>query len=194
MDFFDPKRVVAFPELSLTSGAINGWDRRNAFAHTLLTSLAAHYEFDIETPFEELSDEIRQRVLFGSGDEEISFLYLNEKGRTTIKKHPFEGIIPNLERRWRETDSSAVREELGKYRHTKVCPDCEGSRLRPEARHVLIGDEPGAAERRGRAIFEVEASVAVRLPCSGFKSWSCTGQKRTSPTASCVRSKHACSS
>ncbi|RTZ45385.1 excinuclease ABC subunit UvrA [Candidimonas sp. SYP-B2681] len=157
VDFFDPKRVVAFPDLSLTSGAINGWDRRNAFAHTLLTSLAAHYDFDIETPFEELSDEIRQRVLFGSGDEEISFLYLNEKGKTTIKKHPFEGIIPNLERRWRETDSSAVREELGKYRHTTICPACEGSRLRPEARHVLIGNEPGTAERRGRAIFEVEA-------------------------------------
>src|SRR5690606_21802390 len=157
VDFFDPKRVVAFPELSLASGAVSGWDRRNAFTHTLLTSLAAHYDFDIETPFEELSAEVRQRVLFGSGDEEISFLYLNEKGRTTVKKHPFEGIIPNLERRWRETDSSAVREELGKYRHTKTCPDCHGSRLRAEARHVLIGNEPGEVERRGRAIFEVEA-------------------------------------
>ncbi|UYO93655.1 excinuclease ABC subunit UvrA [Pollutimonas sp. M17] len=157
VDFFDPKRVVAFPELSLASGAINGWDRRNAFTHTLLTSLAAHYEFDIDTPFEELPEDIRQRILFGSGDEAIPFLYLNEKGRSTVKKHPFEGIIPNLERRWRETDSSAVREELGKYRHTKTCPDCHGSRLRAEARHVLIGDEPGEAQRRGRAIFEVEA-------------------------------------
>ncbi|HWK71541.1 MAG TPA: excinuclease ABC subunit UvrA [Burkholderiaceae bacterium] len=157
VDFFDPKRVVAFPELSLASGAINGWDRRNAFTHTLLTSLAAHYEFDIDTPFEELPEGIRQRILFGSGDEAIPFLYLNEKGRSTVKKHPFEGIIPNLERRWRETDSSAVREELGKYRHTKTCPDCHGSRLRAEARHVLIGDEPGEAQRRGRAIFEVEA-------------------------------------
>ena len=177
VDFFDPKRVVAFPELSLTSGAINGWDRRNAFTHTLLTSLAAHYEFDIETPFEDLSPEIRQRVLFGSGDEEISFLYLNEKGRTTVKKHPFEGIIPNLERRWRETDSSAVREELGKYRHTRVCPACEGSRLRSEARHVLIGNEPGPAERRGRAIFEVEAlSLAACL--TWFQELELVGAKK----------------
>src|SRR5690606_7372660 len=152
VDFFDPKRVVAFPELSLASGAVSGWDRRNAFTHTLLTSLAAHYDFDIDTPFEDLSPDIRERVLYGSGEDEISFLYLNEKGRTTVKKHAFEGIIPNLERRWRETDSSAVREELGKYRHTKVCPDCHGSRLRAEARHVLIGDEAGEAGRRGRAI------------------------------------------
>ncbi len=166
VDFFDPKRVVAFPSLSLASGAINGWDRRNAFTHTLLTSLAAHYEFDIETPFEELSEEVQQRVLYGSGDEEIPFLYLNEKGRTSVKKHPFEGIIPNLERRWRETDSSAVREELGKYRHTKICPACEGSRLRVEARNVLIGHEVGAVERRGRAIFEVEA-----LPLSACLAW-----------------------
>jgi excinuclease ABC subunit A len=157
VDFFDPKRVVAFPELSLASGAISGWDRRNAFTHTLLTSLAAHYDFDIDTPFEELPEEIRARILFGSGDEAIPFLYLNEKGRSTVKNHPFEGVIPNLERRWRETDSSAVREELGKYRHTKTCPACHGSRLRAEARHVLIGDEPGVAERRGRAIYEVEA-------------------------------------
>ncbi|MGP1613456.1 MAG: excinuclease ABC subunit UvrA [Pollutimonas bauzanensis] len=177
VDFFDPKRIVAFPELSLASGAISGWDRRNAFTHTLLTSLAAHYEFDIETPFEELPAEIRQRVLFGSGDEEISFLYLNEKGRTTVKKHPFEGIIPNLERRWRETDSSAVREELGKYRHTKVCPACEGSRLRPEARHVLIGNEPGAGERRGRAIFEVEA-LSLSACLAWFQDLELSGAKK----------------
>ncbi|NYT58377.1 excinuclease ABC subunit UvrA [Alcaligenaceae bacterium] len=177
VDFFDPKRVVAFPELSLASGAVHGWDRRNAFTHTLLTSLAAHYDFDIETPFETLASEVRERVLFGSGDEEISFLYLNEKGRTTVKKHTFEGIIPNLERRWRETDSSAVREELGKYRHTKTCPDCQGSRLRTEARHVLIGNEPGKDERRGRAIFEVEAlSLAACL--AWFQELALTGAKK----------------
>ncbi len=157
VEVFDPKRVVAFPELSLASGAIAGWDKRNAFTHTLLSSLAAHYQFDLDTPFETLPDTIRHYVLYGSGTEEISFLYLNEKGKTTVRKHPFEGVIPNLERRWRETDSSAVREELGKYRHVQNCPACNGSRLRQEARHVLIGNEPGTSERRGKAIFEVEA-------------------------------------
>ena len=166
VETFDPKRVVAFPELSLAAGAINGWDRRNAFTHTLLTSLAAHYEFDIETPFEELDALVQQHVLFGSGEEEIAFLYLNEKGHATVKKHPFEGIIPNLERRWLETDSTAVREELGKYRHSKICPVCQGSRLRTEARHVLIGNEAGPAERRGLAIFEVEA-----MPLSACLAW-----------------------
>src|SRR5690606_20557911 len=139
VDMFDAKRVVAFPELSLASGAINGWDRRNAFTHTMVTSLAAHYDFDIETPFFELPGTVQERVLYGSGAEEIAFVYLNEQGRSTVKSHPFEGIIPNLERRWRETDSSAVREELGKYRQTRLCPSCAGSRLRLEARNVLIG-------------------------------------------------------
>lgn len=177
VDFFDPKRVVAFPELSLASGAVSGWDRRNAFTHTLLTSLAAHYHFEIETPFEELSEEVQNRVLYGSGEEEIPFLYLNEKGRSTVKTHPFEGIIPNLERRWRETDSSAVREELGKYRHTKTCPACEGSRLRIEARNVLIGNEPGPAQRRGRAIYEVEAlSLAACL--AWFQELELSGAKK----------------
>jgi len=181
VEYFDPRRVVAFPELSLASGAINGWDRRNAFTHTLLTSLAAHYGFDIDTPFEQLTPEVQHHVLYGSGTEDIPFLYLNEKGRSTVKKHPFEGIIPNLERRWRETDSSAVREELGKYRHIKTCPACEGSRLRVEARNVLLGDDerndakPG--ERRGRAIYEVEAlSLAA---CLGwFQALELAGAKK----------------
>jgi excinuclease ABC subunit A len=166
VDFFDPKRVVAFPELSLSSGAISGWDRRNTFAHTVLGSLAAHYGFSLDTPFQDLPEEARQRVLYGSGSEEIGFLYLTEKGRPVTRKHPFEGIIPNLERRWNETDSSTVREELGKLRHTKVCPACEGSRLRAEARHVLIGHDIGPGERRGRAIFEVEAQ-----PLSACQAW-----------------------
>ncbi|MBC7202051.1 MAG: excinuclease ABC subunit UvrA [Pusillimonas sp.] len=157
VDFFDPKRVVAFPELSLAGGAIAGWDRRNAFTHALLTSLAAHYEFDIDAPFESLSEKTRNRILHGSGKEEIPFVYLNEKGRSSVKKHTFEGVIPNLERRWRETDSSVVREELAKYRHTRSCPDCNGSRLRAEARNVLIGNEPGPQKRVGRAIYEIEA-------------------------------------
>lgn len=142
VDVFDPERVVAFPELSLAGGAIAGWDRRNAFTYTLLTSLAAHYHFDIEAPFESLPEELRRTVLYGSGAEEIPFLYLNEKGRTTVKTHPFEGVIPNLQRRWAETDSSAVREELNKLRRTQTCPACHGARLRLEARHVRIGDDP----------------------------------------------------
>ncbi|TAM89742.1 MAG: excinuclease ABC subunit UvrA [Candidimonas sp.] len=157
VDFFDPKCVVAFPELSLAAGAVSGWDRRNTFAYTVLTSLAAHYGFDLDTPFQDLPEEVRNRVLYGSGDEDIGFLYLTEKGRAVTRRHPFEGIIPNLERRWNETDSNTVREELRKLRRTKTCPACAGSRLRAEARHVLIGDEPGPGQRRGRAIFEVEA-------------------------------------
>lgn len=166
VDFFDPKRVVAFPELSLAGGAIAGWDRRNAFTHALLASLAAHYQFDIDTPFETLDERLQNIVLYGSGEEEIGFFYINEKGRSSVKKHPFEGVIPNLERRWRETDSGAVREELGKYRHTRTCPSCHGSRLRPEARNVLIGHEIGEAQRMGRAIYEVEA-----LPLSDCLAW-----------------------
>ncbi|ROT45699.1 excinuclease ABC subunit UvrA [Pusillimonas sp. NJUB218] len=166
VDFFDPKRVVAFPELSLAGGAIAGWDRRNAFTHALLASLAAHYQFDIDTPFETLDERLQNIVLYGSGEEEIGFFYINEKGRSSVKKHPFEGVIPNLERRWRETDSGAVREELGKYRHTRTCPSCHGSRLRPEARNVLIGNEIGEAQRMGRAIYEVEA-----LPLSDCLAW-----------------------
>ncbi|HUH87019.1 MAG TPA: excinuclease ABC subunit UvrA [Pusillimonas sp.] len=176
VDFFDPKRVVAFPELSLASGAISGWDRRNAFTHSMLTSLAAHYEFDLDTPFNELDEQVQQCVLYGSGEQEIAFLYLNEKG-STVKKHPFEGVIPNLERRWRETDSSAVREELGKFRHTKTCPACEGSRLRIEARNVLIGDEPGLQQRLGRAIYEVEA-LSLSDCLQWFQQLELTGAKK----------------
>jgi excinuclease ABC subunit A len=170
MGFFDPKRVVAFPELSLGSGAIRGWDKRNAFTFSMLSSLATHYEFDIEATWDSLPEHLQKIILHGSGDIEIPFFYLNEKGRSTVKRHPFEGVIPNLERRWKETDSSAVREELGKYRAVQTCPACHGSRLRPEARHVRIGDEriaPPAAladsatgrawQEHGLAIYEVEA-------------------------------------
>lgn len=168
--FFDPKRVVAFPELSLGSGAIRGWDKRNAFTFSMLSSLATHYEFNIETTWETLPEPLRQIVLFGSGEVELPFFYLNEKGRSSVKRHAFEGVIPNLERRWKETDSSAVREELGKYRAVQTCPACQGSRLRAEARHVRIGSEriaPPAVlagtpeaqqwQEQGLAIYEVEA-------------------------------------
>jgi excinuclease ABC subunit A len=168
--FFDPKRVVAFPELSLGSGAIRGWDKRNAFTFSMLSSLSTHYEFDIEATWDSLPEEIRQIVLYGSATVEIPFFYLNENGRSTVKRHAFEGVIPNLERRWKETDSSAVREELGKYRAVQICPVCHGSRLRAEARHVRIGDERIAPpkqllntpegrnwQEQGLAIYEVEA-------------------------------------
>lgn len=177
VDFFDPRRVVAFPELSLSSGAIPGWDRRNTFAHTLLSSLAAHYQFDLETPFDQLPEQVRHTLLNGSGDEKISFLYLGEKGRTTVKTHAFEGILPNLERRWRETDSSAVREELSKYRATQVCPDCQGSRLRKEARNVLIGSDQGEGERRGLPIYAVEA-LALSDCLAWFQQLELSGAKK----------------
>ncbi|MEK7694701.1 MAG: excinuclease ABC subunit UvrA, partial [Pseudomonadota bacterium] len=148
--FFDPKRVVAFPNLSLASGAIKGWDRRNQFYFQMLQSLAAFYEFDTETPFEELPPEVQQVILHGSGETEIPFTYINERGRTTLRAHAFEGIIPNLERRYRETDSVAVREELAKYQNNQACPVCQGTRLRTEARHVKVGEADQA-----RAIFEI---------------------------------------
>ena len=139
MEFFDAQRVVAHRELSLAGGAIRGWDRRNQFYYQMLTSLAKHYKFDIEAPFEELTEEVREVVLHGSGKTAIAFRYLSDSGRSVLKEHPFEGIIPNLERRYRETDSMAVREELAKLRGTQACPVCAGARLRAEARNVRIG-------------------------------------------------------
>ncbi|HRD34876.1 MAG TPA: excinuclease ABC subunit UvrA [Rhodocyclaceae bacterium] len=141
IDFFDPARVVAHPDLSLASGAIRGWDRRNQFYFQMLANLAQHYGFDVETPFCDLDERQRQIILHGSGRDKIAFRYLSDNGRTVAKEHPFEGIIPNLERRYRETDSSTVREELSKYRATQVCPACGGTRLRTEARFVLIGGQ-----------------------------------------------------
>ncbi|MGA8050925.1 MAG: excinuclease ABC subunit UvrA [Burkholderiales bacterium] len=142
IEYFDPKRVVAHPNLSLASGAIKGWDRRNHFYYSMLQSLAKHYSFDIEQPWEALEDKIQQLLLYGSGKDKIAFHYLSERGRTTVKEHPFEGVIPNLERRHRETDSLVVREELSKYLNRKACPDCGGTRLRREARHVLLEGRP----------------------------------------------------
>jgi excinuclease ABC subunit A len=153
-EFFDPARVVAFPTLSLASGAIKGWDRRNGYYFALLESLARHYRFDIEAPFESLPVLVQQAVLHGSGTESIKFSYVVDsgasQGKKLSKKHPFEGIIPNMQRRYRETDSTLVREDLGRLRSTQPCPDCAGSRLRLEARHVKIGE--GA---QSRPIFEV---------------------------------------
>jgi excinuclease ABC subunit A len=153
-EFFDPTRVVAFPSLSLAGGAIKGWDRRNGYYFAMLESLAKHYKFDVDDPFEELPAAIRQVILHGSGEEEIKFSYVMDsgasQGKKVSKKHPFEGIIPNMTRRYRETESALVREDLARLRGTQPCPACAGTRLRPEARHVKIGDEAQA-----RAIFEV---------------------------------------
>jgi excinuclease ABC subunit A len=142
ISFFDPKRVVAFPELSLASGAIKGWDRRNQFYFQMLQSLARHYEFDLERPFDELPERVRQVILYGSDKEKIAFQYLTERGKPMPREHAFEGIIPNLERRYRETDSIMVREELAKYLNSKACPECDGTRLRREARHVKVDGRP----------------------------------------------------
>jgi len=141
ISFFDPKRVVAFPHLSLASGAIKGWDRRNQFYFQLLLSLAEHYQFDIELPFENLPEPIQQVLLHGSGRETINFRYLNERGGFYQKSHSFEGIINNLQRRYRETDSTTVREELAKYLNSQPCPSCSGTRLRIEARHVKVANK-----------------------------------------------------
>jgi excinuclease ABC subunit A len=139
INFFDPKRVVAFPHLSLASGAIKGWDKRNQFYFQLLQSLSEHYKFDLETVFEELPEKIQDVILNGSGSEQISFSYLNERGQVNKKMHSFEGILNNLKRRYHETDSGTVRDELAKYLNMQTCPSCEGARLRIEARHVKVG-------------------------------------------------------
>jgi excinuclease ABC subunit A len=141
MSFFDPKRVVAFPHLSLAAGAIKGWDKRNQFYFQLLSSLAAHYGFDLETAFEVLPETTQHILLHGSGKEEIAFKYLNERGSFFEKRHSFEGILNNLQRRYHETDSTTVREELAKYLNSQTCPSCAGTRLRTEARHVKVGNK-----------------------------------------------------
>ncbi|MFZ2652196.1 MAG: excinuclease ABC subunit UvrA [Burkholderiaceae bacterium] len=156
---FDAERVVAFPSSSLASGAVKGWDRRNGYTFSLLQSVASHYGFDIESAFETLPSKARQVLLYGSGDETIEFVYEAEcahgRKRSVKRLHPFEGILPNLERRFRETDSAAVREELARYQAARPCPDCDGARLKREARHVfLVGAatalrQPPQGPRRG---------------------------------------------
>ncbi|HQU81201.1 MAG TPA: excinuclease ABC subunit UvrA [Azonexus sp.] len=141
IQFFDPKRVVGNPALSLAGGAIRGWDKKNQFYFQIIESLAAHYGFSVDTPFNELLEEVRQLILYGSGRTEINFRYLNEKGTRFDRSHTFEGIIPNLERRYRGSDSNAVREELSKYISNSACPTCNGTRLRTEARHVRVGEK-----------------------------------------------------
>lgn len=152
ISFFDPKRIVAHPDLSLASGAIKGWDRRNQFYFKLLQTLAKHAGFDIEKPFENLPKKAQDLVLMGSGETNIAFEYLNERGKLSVRQHPFEGIVANFERRYRETESMAVREELSRYQNVRSCPDCNGTRLRREARFVKVGDG-----KQSRGIFEISA-------------------------------------
>jgi excinuclease ABC subunit A len=158
-EFFDPQRVVAHPELSLAGGAVRGWDRRNAYYFQIISALAGHYGFDIETPFEELPPEIRDIILNGSRGEVIAFHYLDERRGKVTRRHPFEGIIPNLQRRYRETESNTVREELSRYLSTRPCPACQGTRLNAAARHVTVADRSlpelsALPVGSGRAFFE----------------------------------------
>ncbi len=167
--FFDPKRVVAFPDLSLASGAIKGWDRRNQFYFQLLQSLARHYGFDVEAPFSSLPEAVREKILFGSGTESIRFFYPAEKGANKQRDHVFEGILPNLERRYRETESPVVREELGQYHAMRTCPDCNGTRLRKEARCVRIAE---------KAIYDI-GRMPLRDAVGFFETLALDGARQT---------------
>ena len=138
--FFDPGRVVINSELSLAGGAIRGWDRKTTYYFQMIQSLAAHYDFDIEMPFAELPDRIQNIILYGSGKDKIDFRYANSRGMKIMQQHRFEGVLPNLDRRYRETESSAVREELSRFLNSQTCPDCEGTRLNRSARNVFVAD------------------------------------------------------
>ncbi|MBN3493495.1 excinuclease ABC subunit UvrA [Vibrio neptunius] len=138
--YFDPDRVILDDSLSLAEGAIRGWDQKNYYYFQMLSSLAEHYDFDLKAPFKSLSKKMQDVVLIGSGRTEIEFKYINDRGDIRVKRHPFEGILNTLERRYRDTESNAVREDLAKYISTRTCSSCEGSRLRLEARNVFIGD------------------------------------------------------
>ena len=168
ISFFDPRRIVAFPQLSLSSGAIKGWDRRNQFYYQMLDSLAKHYSFDLERPFESLPEKIQQIILYGSGREEISFRYTNERGKPALREHAFEGIVNNMERRYKESESPTVREELAKFFNTCVCPECKGTRLRLEARHVRIAEH---------AIFELSA-LPLKKTLAFFQQVKLEGHKQ----------------
>lgn len=140
--YFDQDKIVHFPESALSEGAIRGWDRRNIYYFHMLSSLAEHYQFDIDTPWNELSKAHQKAILFGSGDTEINFNYANDRGDIVKRKHRFEGVINNLDRRYRDTESQMVREDLSKLLSTQDCPECHGARLRKEARNVFVDDKP----------------------------------------------------
>ena len=167
IQYFDEERVVQRPEMSLPAGAIRGWDRRNAYYFQLITALSKHYDFDIDTPFEELSTQIRKIILYGSGTTKIEFSYFRSGGKVFTRKHTFEGILPNMERRYRETESNVVREELARYQGSKSCPDCQGTRLNRAASNVFVAD---------RRIPEI-ASMPIGVAKEFFTSLSLPGHK-----------------
>ncbi|MHB1116590.1 excinuclease ABC subunit UvrA [Sideroxydans sp.] len=168
ISFFDPARIVAFPNLSLSGGAIKGWDRRNQFYFQMLDSLAKHYDFDLEQSFESLPEKTQTVVLYGSGNDEIAFTYLNERGKKILREHPFEGIVNNLERRYKETESPTVREELAKFLNSCACTECKGTRLREEARHVRVAD---------RTIFDLSA-LPLKQALTFFSNVQLPGNKQ----------------
>ncbi|HJW50992.1 MAG TPA: excinuclease ABC subunit UvrA [Burkholderiaceae bacterium] len=172
VEYFDESRVVAHPELALASGAIKGWDARNQYYHQMLVAVAQHYGFDLNQPYDQLPESAQRVILHGSGDVEIPFTYANERGRKMVRRHPFEGVIPSLERRLKETDSLVVREELAKLRSQRPCPVCEGSRLRREARNVFIGE--GELQRGIWQISAAPLSEASRY----FEAVTFTGAKK----------------
>jgi excinuclease ABC subunit A len=165
--YFDKKRVITNPELSLAGGAIRGWDKRNFYYFQMLQALSEHYKFALDTPFNKLDEPTQQLILKGSGKQEIEFKYMNDRGDIVIRKHPFEGILINMDRRYRETESNAVRDELAKYLNSQHCPDCSGSRLRLEARHVFIDDTP----------LPTIAEYAIADALAFFTGLKLTGQK-----------------
>ena len=165
--FFDESKLITSDELSLAEGAIRGWDRRNVYYFQMLCSLSEHYGFDMDTPYKKLVKKVRKTLLQGSGNEHIEFRYLNDRGDITYRAHPFEGILPNMERRFKETESEAVRDELSKYLNTSTCPSCDGTRLRPTARHVFIDD---------KAIPEI-TQMGVGHAAEYFKTLSLPGKR-----------------
>ncbi len=167
--FFDPKRVVQLPEVSLASGAVRGWDRRNAYYFSMLKSLAKHYRFDIDTPYKNLPSKIQNIILYGSGEEEITFYFTNERGDTRRRNQSFEGVVTNLERRYLETDSEYIREELAQYLTHQDCPHCEGSRLKTEARNVFIG----------KKTLPHITSMAIGECLHFFENLNLTGKRKT---------------
>ncbi|MDR2677808.1 MAG: excinuclease ABC subunit UvrA [Zoogloeaceae bacterium] len=172
IQFFDPQRVVVAPQLSLAAGAIRGWDKKTPFYFHLIEALAAHYGFDLATPWQDLPESVRQRVLYGSGQERIAFAYVSERGTQFIREHPFEGVMKNLERRYRETDSEAMRADLAKFISNQPCPECGGSRLRKEARFVRIEGEGGC----GQTLHEINR-MPLRAARDFFVSLKLTGYK-----------------